>query len=341
MTHGPRHRRPRAARTGAARGCARWRSWCPAWSSASSAAGCCAATTGRRRCSRRTPARRGLRRSRRRAAGGHGRTGRRRPRRRPAPPRPRRPRPPRPTAPTIALAVLNGDQHRRARRRSTAARPRASATRASRPATRPTHDRARRSSTSAPASEAAAAARGEGPAGRPGASSAAGLRRPGGRRPRRRRGGGRARPRARAPARGRTAPGDRGPGARSTARPGPQIRDAALRAERLGFDGRLGQRPPPVAGAGEARARPSTPSPPSRRSRPLTERARLGMAVLSASYRPAPLAAKMATILDVISGGRLIRGPGHRVGRARAPRVRGPVRAAARAHRARCARRSR
>ena len=34
------------------------------------------------------------------------------------------------------------------------------------------------------------------------------------------------------------------------------------------------------------------------------------MAVLSASYRPAPLAAKMATILDVISGGRLIVGLG-------------------------------
>ena len=55
---------------------------------------------------------------------------------------------------------------------------------------------------------------------------------------------------------------------------------------------------------------PSTPSPRWRRWRPLTERARLGVAVLSASYRPAPLAAKMATILDVISGGRLIVGLG-------------------------------
>ena len=42
----------------------------------------------------------------------------------------------------------------------------------------------------------------------------------------------------------------------------------------------------------------------------LTERPRLGVAVLSASYRPAPLAAKMATILDVVSGGRLVVGLG-------------------------------
>jgi acyl-coenzyme A synthetase/AMP-(fatty) acid ligase/alkanesulfonate monooxygenase SsuD/methylene tetrahydromethanopterin reductase-like flavin-dependent oxidoreductase (luciferase family) len=42
----------------------------------------------------------------------------------------------------------------------------------------------------------------------------------------------------------------------------------------------------------------------------VTERPRLGVAVLSASYRPAPLAAKMATILDVVSGGRLVVGLG-------------------------------
>ncbi len=42
----------------------------------------------------------------------------------------------------------------------------------------------------------------------------------------------------------------------------------------------------------------------------LTERPRLGVSVLSASYRPAPLAAKMATILDVVSGGRLVVGLG-------------------------------
>jgi benzoate-CoA ligase len=43
---------------------------------------------------------------------------------------------------------------------------------------------------------------------------------------------------------------------------------------------------------------------------PLTRRARLGVAVLSASHRPPALAAKMATVLDVISGGRLIVGLG-------------------------------
>lgn len=43
---------------------------------------------------------------------------------------------------------------------------------------------------------------------------------------------------------------------------------------------------------------------------PLTHRARLGIAVLSSSYRPAPLAAKMTTGLDVISAGRLTIGLG-------------------------------
>jgi alkanesulfonate monooxygenase SsuD/methylene tetrahydromethanopterin reductase-like flavin-dependent oxidoreductase (luciferase family) len=43
---------------------------------------------------------------------------------------------------------------------------------------------------------------------------------------------------------------------------------------------------------------------------PLTSRARLGVAVLSASYRPPALAAKMATVLDVISGGRVTLGLG-------------------------------
>ena len=42
----------------------------------------------------------------------------------------------------------------------------------------------------------------------------------------------------------------------------------------------------------------------------LTRRPRLGVAVLSASYRPAALAAKMATVLDVVSGGRLTVGLG-------------------------------
>jgi benzoate-CoA ligase len=42
----------------------------------------------------------------------------------------------------------------------------------------------------------------------------------------------------------------------------------------------------------------------------VTRRARLGIAVLSASYRPPALAAKMATVLDVISDGRLVVGLG-------------------------------
>src|ERR1019366_8658813 len=42
----------------------------------------------------------------------------------------------------------------------------------------------------------------------------------------------------------------------------------------------------------------------------LTARIHLGIAVASASYRPPQLAAKMASVLDVISGGRLIMGLG-------------------------------
>lgn len=42
----------------------------------------------------------------------------------------------------------------------------------------------------------------------------------------------------------------------------------------------------------------------------VTDRIALGTAVLSASYRPAPLAAKMASVIDVISGGRLVLGIG-------------------------------
>jgi fatty acid CoA ligase FadD22 len=42
----------------------------------------------------------------------------------------------------------------------------------------------------------------------------------------------------------------------------------------------------------------------------LTDRVRLGVAVMSASYRPPQVAAKMTTVLDVISGGRLILGLG-------------------------------
>lgn len=87
------------------------------------------------------------------------------------------------------------------------------------------------------------------------------------------------------------------------------LRDGALRAERLGFEslwvndhlrspGRLGDEPTFDALTTLAALAP------------MTSRARLGTVVLSASYRPPALAAKMATVLDVISGGRLELGLG-------------------------------
>ena len=89
----------------------------------------------------------------------------------------------------------------------------------------------------------------------------------------------------------------------------PELRDFALRAERLGFaslwvndhlqsPGRLKAEPTFDAMTTIAAVAAITRAP------------RLGVAVLSASYRPAPLAAKMATIVDVISEGRLIVGLG-------------------------------
>jgi alkanesulfonate monooxygenase SsuD/methylene tetrahydromethanopterin reductase-like flavin-dependent oxidoreductase (luciferase family) len=87
------------------------------------------------------------------------------------------------------------------------------------------------------------------------------------------------------------------------------IRDAALRIEALGFDslwvndhlqspGRVKRDPTFDAFTTLAAIAP------------LTERVRLGTVVMSASYRPPPVAAKMATVIDVISGGRFILGLG-------------------------------
>jgi alkanesulfonate monooxygenase SsuD/methylene tetrahydromethanopterin reductase-like flavin-dependent oxidoreductase (luciferase family) len=87
------------------------------------------------------------------------------------------------------------------------------------------------------------------------------------------------------------------------------IRDAALRTEALGFDsvwvndhlqspGRVKRDPTFDAFTTLAALAP------------LTERVRLGTVVMSASYRPPAVAAKMATVIDVISGGRLILGLG-------------------------------
>ena len=89
----------------------------------------------------------------------------------------------------------------------------------------------------------------------------------------------------------------------------PDLRDAAIRAESLGFDsawlndhlwtpGRLHGDDAVDAFTGLAAVAA------------VTDRITLGTAVLSASYRPAALAAKMATVLDVISGGRLVLGIG-------------------------------
>jgi alkanesulfonate monooxygenase SsuD/methylene tetrahydromethanopterin reductase-like flavin-dependent oxidoreductase (luciferase family) len=87
------------------------------------------------------------------------------------------------------------------------------------------------------------------------------------------------------------------------------IRDAALRTEALGFDsvwvndhlqspGRVKRDPTFDAFTTLAALAP------------LTERVRLGTVVMSASYRAPAVAAKMATIIDVISGGRFILGLG-------------------------------
>ena len=89
----------------------------------------------------------------------------------------------------------------------------------------------------------------------------------------------------------------------------PEVRDFALRAERLGFEGIWVN--DHLQSPGRVKAEPVFDALTTLAAlAALTERPRLGVAVLSASYRPAPLAAKMATILDVISGGRLIVGLG-------------------------------
>jgi acyl-coenzyme A synthetase/AMP-(fatty) acid ligase/alkanesulfonate monooxygenase SsuD/methylene tetrahydromethanopterin reductase-like flavin-dependent oxidoreductase (luciferase family) len=89
----------------------------------------------------------------------------------------------------------------------------------------------------------------------------------------------------------------------------PDLRDAALRAESLGFasawlndhlwtPGRLNRDDAFDAFTGLAAVAAAT------------DRISLGTAVMSASYRPAALAAKMASVIDVISGGRLLLGIG-------------------------------
>ena len=89
----------------------------------------------------------------------------------------------------------------------------------------------------------------------------------------------------------------------------PDLRDAAIRAESLGFasawlndhlwtPGRLHRDDAFDVFTGLAAVAA------------VTDRMELGTAVMSASYRPAQLAAKMASVIDVISGGRLLLGIG-------------------------------
>jgi 4-hydroxybenzoate adenylyltransferase len=89
----------------------------------------------------------------------------------------------------------------------------------------------------------------------------------------------------------------------------PTLRDAALRAERLGFDGLwLNDH---LQSPGRLKSEPTFDALTTLAAlAALTRHARLGVAVLSASYRNPGLAAKMATVLDVISGGRLVVGLG-------------------------------
>ena len=89
----------------------------------------------------------------------------------------------------------------------------------------------------------------------------------------------------------------------------PEISDTAVRIERLGFDGIW------VNDHLQSPGRLSTESTFDGLTTlaalaPLTTRARLGVAVLAASYRPAPLATKMLSVLDTIAGGRLVVGLG-------------------------------
>ncbi len=89
----------------------------------------------------------------------------------------------------------------------------------------------------------------------------------------------------------------------------PQVRDAALRIEALGFDGVWVN--DHLQSPGRIVTEPTFDGLTTLAAlAPVTERVRLGVAVLSASYRPAHLAAKMTTVLDVISGGRVVVGLG-------------------------------
>jgi len=89
----------------------------------------------------------------------------------------------------------------------------------------------------------------------------------------------------------------------------PELRDAAVRIEALGFDGIWVN--DHLQSPGRDKREPVFDALTTLAAlAPLTDRARLGVAVLSSSYRPPALAAKMTTVLDVISDGRLVVGLG-------------------------------
>ncbi|WP_217914489.1 LLM class flavin-dependent oxidoreductase [Miltoncostaea marina] len=88
-----------------------------------------------------------------------------------------------------------------------------------------------------------------------------------------------------------------------------ELRDGALRAEALGFDGVWVN--DHLQSPGRVKAEPAFDALTTLAAlAALTSRVRLGTVVLSASYRPPALAAKAVTILDVISGGRVVVGLG-------------------------------
>ena len=89
----------------------------------------------------------------------------------------------------------------------------------------------------------------------------------------------------------------------------PELRDTARRIEALGFDGVWVN--DHLQSPGRDKREPVFDSLTTLAAlAPLTDRVRLGVAVLSSSYRPPVLAAKMTTVLDVISDGRLVVGLG-------------------------------
>ncbi len=88
-----------------------------------------------------------------------------------------------------------------------------------------------------------------------------------------------------------------------------QIRAAAIRAEEVGFDGVWAN--DHFQSPGRVKDDPAFDAFVTLAAlAEVTHRVRLGTIVLSASYRPPALTAKMATILDVISGGRVVVGLG-------------------------------